>query len=143
MTGETCSFVFTYHSEILEDTGGGPSLEDQEYLLTCKKRVVQFVQKWVTVVRNVVFDDPIAGDYIEELASEVEADPDLQEEASIMHHVLTQLSRYQEDRQMNSGQKWKLPPNGQPICLFSGNPNQIRRIIRPDDDSECFVCLFW
>lgn len=36
---------------------------------------------------------------------------------------------------MHSGQKWKLPPNGQPICLFSGNPTQSRTIIRPDDDS--------
>lgn len=31
----------------------------------------------------------------QELASAVDADPDLQEEAGIMHHVLTQLSRYQ------------------------------------------------
>jgi Rap guanine nucleotide exchange factor 4 len=31
------------------------------------------------------------------------------------------MSRYQEDRQQNMGQKWKLPPNGQPISLFSGN----------------------
>lgn len=29
------------------------------------------------------------------MASEVDADPDLQEEAGLMHHVLTQLSRYQ------------------------------------------------
>lgn len=31
----------------------------------------------------------------QELASVVDADPDLQEESGIMHHVLTQLSRYQ------------------------------------------------
>lgn len=65
----------------------------------------------------------------------------MQEEAGIIHHVLTQMSRYQEDRQQNMGQKWKLPPNGQPICLFSGNTNNnssgaTRSIIRMDDDSE-------
>lgn len=69
------------------------------------------------------------------MASEVEVDPELSEEAGIIHHVLTQLSRYQEDRNMHAGQKWKLPPNGQPICLFSGNPTSSRTVIRPDDDS--------
>lgn len=42
----------------------------------------------------------------------------------------------QDDKQIHAGQKWKLPPNGQPICLFSGNPTQTRTIIRPDDDSK-------
>lgn len=97
---------------------------------------MQFVHKWVIAVRNVVFEDPVAVDFIEELASEVEADPDLQEEASVMHHVLSQIARYQEDRNLHNGQKWKLPPNGQPICLFSGNPSATRTLIRPDDDSE-------
>lgn len=38
---------------------------------------------------------------------------------------------------MHAGQKWKLPPNGQPICLFSGNPTNAKTLIRPDDDSKC------
>lgn len=46
------------------------------------------------------------------------------------------MSRYQEDRQQNMGQKWKLPPNGQPISLFTGNASGTRSIIRPDDDSK-------
>lgn len=53
-----------------------------------------------------------------------------------MHHVLTQLSRYQDDKQIHAGQKWKLPPNGQSICLFSGNPTMTRTMVRPDDDSK-------
>jgi len=75
----------------------------------------------------------------QEIATDVESDPGLQEEAGIIHHVLTQLSRYQEDRQQNMGQKWKLPPNGQPIGLFSGNTTATRNIIRPDDDSKLCV----
>ncbi|XP_037046134.1 rap guanine nucleotide exchange factor 4 isoform X2 [Bradysia coprophila] len=122
-----------FHSYV--DNQESQSQEDREYLITCRKRVVQFVQKWVIAVRNAVFEDPVAVDFIEELASEVDADPDLQEEAGIMHHVLTQLSRYQDDKHLHSeNQKWKLPPNGQPICLFSGNLTQSRIIIRPDDD---------
>lgn len=46
------------------------------------------------------------------------------------------MSRYLEDRQQNMGQKWKLPPNGQPISLFSGNVTATRTVIRFDDDSE-------
>lgn len=64
----------------------------------------------------------------------------MQEEAGIIHHVLTQMSRYQEDRQQNMGQKWKLPPNGQPICLFSGNSvTSTRSVIHMDDDSEFYL----
>lgn len=66
----------------------------------------------------------------------------MNEESSTIHHVLTQLSRYQEDKNQHSGQKWKLPPNGQPICLFSGNPTGTKTLIRPDDDSESLSINF-
>lgn len=66
-----------------------------------------------------------------EIASDVESEQLLEEEAGIIHNVLSQISRYQEDREQNAGQKWKLPSNGGPICLFSGNTT--RTIIRSDD----------
>lgn len=71
------------------------SPEDHDYSILCKKRVVQFIQKWVLVIRYAVFEDNTAVEFIENLAGEAEADPELQEEASIMHQVLTQLFRYQ------------------------------------------------
>ncbi|XP_055859441.1 rap guanine nucleotide exchange factor 4 isoform X3 [Episyrphus balteatus] len=114
--------------------GGGNAPEDREYNLNFKKRVIQFVQKWVMAVRHAAFEETVVCDFIEDLAADVEADPDLNEETSIVHNILTQLSRYQEDRTANTGQKWKLPPNGQPICLFSGNTTTSRTVIRPDDD---------
>lgn len=55
----------------------------------------------------------------------------------------------QDERQAQTGQKWKLPPNGQPICSFSGNEKQSRTPIRPEDDSKhdiaipCFSSLFF
>ncbi|XP_031350404.1 rap guanine nucleotide exchange factor 4 isoform X1 [Photinus pyralis] len=111
--------------------------QDREFLLACKSRVVQFVYKWVTTIRQPVFDDESAVEFLEDLASEVENDciqlDALQEEASLMHHAMTQFRRYQEDRKANSGQKWKLPPCGQPIGLFSGNKDS-RTIIMPQDD---------
>lgn len=39
--------------------------EDQEYFLTSKRRVVQFIQRWVLAVRHAVFDDPLAVEFIE------------------------------------------------------------------------------
>lgn len=39
--------------------------DDRDYVITCKKRVVQFIQKWVIAVRNSVFDDPAAVEFIE------------------------------------------------------------------------------
>ncbi|XP_058837783.1 rap guanine nucleotide exchange factor 4-like isoform X3 [Topomyia yanbarensis] len=121
-----------YHADAEVDLRTS-SEEDREYFMTCKRRVVQFIQRWVLAVRHAVFEDPLAVEFIEEIATDVESEGLLQEEASIIHHVLTQLSRYQEDRQMNASQKWKLPPNGQPICLFSGNTHS-KTVIRPDDD---------
>ena len=53
-----------YHCDTeLQD--GEQSPDDPEYYLTCKRRVVQFIQRWVLAVRNVVFDDRIITDFIE------------------------------------------------------------------------------
>ncbi|XP_063237984.1 rap guanine nucleotide exchange factor 4 [Bacillus rossius redtenbacheri] len=111
--------------------------QDCEFLLACKRRVVQFIHCWVLTIRQPVFEDPNALAFIEELAGEVESDcirwSSLEEEASLMHHVTSQLRRFQEERERRSGQKWKLPPCGQPVCLFGGS-GQDRACIRPTDD---------
>jgi Rap guanine nucleotide exchange factor 4 len=113
------------------------SNQDKEFVLACKRRVIQFVYRWVTTIRQPVFEDDVAVEFLEDLASELESDciqwNALQEEASLMHHVMSQLRRYQEDRKAHEGQKWKLPPCGQPISLFSGNDTN-RTIIMPQDD---------
>ncbi|XP_020717150.1 rap guanine nucleotide exchange factor 4 isoform X2 [Ceratitis capitata] len=108
--------------------------EDREYIINFKKRVIQFMHKWVLVARHTALDEPCVCDFIEEMALEVEANPELSEETSNIHNLLTQKARYQEDRKQNSAQKWKLPPNGQPVCLFSGNTTSSRNTMHPDDD---------
>ena len=55
-----------------------------------------------------------------------------------MHHVMSQLHRYQDERSLTAGQKWTLPPCGQSICLFNGSTED-RRVMRATDDSE-FIC---
>lgn len=97
-----------------------------------------------------IFIDKIFLYFHQELASDVEADCQLlggksqalQEEASLMHHIMSRLRRYQDERSETSGLKWKLPPGGQPICLFSAisNPSKNNRpIIRPNDDSKHMI----
>ncbi|KAJ8979515.1 hypothetical protein NQ317_015693 [Molorchus minor] len=131
--------------------------QDKEFVLACKRRVIQFVYRWVTTIRQPVFEDDIAVEFLDELANELESDVvhfnALQEEASLMHHVMSQLRRlerfmisplylsrkqgevgYQEDRKAHEGQKWKLPPLGQPISLFSTGNDTNRTIIMPQDD---------
>uniref|UniRef100_A0A1B0FQL1 Rap guanine nucleotide exchange factor 4 n=1 Tax=Glossina morsitans morsitans TaxID=37546 RepID=A0A1B0FQL1_GLOMM len=125
------NLLCTFHCDVSD---GSQTPEEREYIMNFKKRVIQFMQKWVMAVRHAAFDEPSVCDFIEDLAAEVEADPELHEETSIIHNILTQMSRYQDDRNQNTGQKWKLPPNGQPICLFSGNMTPSKTVIRPDDD---------
>ncbi|XP_022161315.1 rap guanine nucleotide exchange factor 4 [Myzus persicae] len=119
--------------------------QDREYTINCKRKVVQFVYRWVVTIRHPVFDDVVSMSFLEELASDVEADCQLlggksqalQEEASLMHHIMSRLRRYQDERLETTGLKWKLPPGGQPICLFSAisNPSKNNRpILRPNDD---------
>ncbi|XP_060529118.1 rap guanine nucleotide exchange factor 4 isoform X2 [Cylas formicarius] len=114
------------------------SNQDKEFVLACKRRVIQFVYRWVTTIRQPVFEDDIAVEFLEDLAEALENDimhfDALQEEASLMHHVMSQLRRYQEDRKAHEGQKWKLPPLGQPISLFSAGDDTNRTIIMPQDD---------
>nr|CAI5860056.1 unnamed protein product [Callosobruchus analis] len=72
--------------------------EDREFALACKRRVVHFVYRWVSAVRHPVFEDEAAADFIAELADELEEDVmrygALEEEAAMMHHVMTQLRRF-------------------------------------------------
>lgn len=53
-----------YHNDS-EIRNGAESPEDYEYMLTCKKRVVHFIQRWVMAVRHAVFEDSAAAHFIE------------------------------------------------------------------------------
>lgn len=86
------------------------------------------------VVKSIFFR--VSKMFTKEISADVENYSDLQEETSLLHNILTQLSRYQEDKNLHAGQRWKLPPNGQPITLFSGIPGAVKTVIRPNDDSK-------
>jgi hypothetical protein len=53
-----------YHNDT-ENHPGAESPDDYDYILTCKKRVVQFIQRWVMAVRHAAFEDPAAAHFIE------------------------------------------------------------------------------
>ena len=54
-----------YHSGYTDNHNGADSPEDYDYVLQSKKRVVQFIQRWVMAVRHAVFEDPAAAHFIE------------------------------------------------------------------------------
>lgn len=70
-----------------------------------------------------------------ELENESSMYRSLEEEASLMHHILTEMTRHDEEISRQNGKKWKLPPYGQPISLFSGGPGP-QRMMKPQDDSK-------
>ena len=64
-----------------------------------------------------------------------------------MLHVMDMRRSYVEDRQNAAGQKWKLPPSGQPVSLFGApqsnandetndQPLERRCVMQPSDDSK-------
>ncbi|XP_071049981.1 rap guanine nucleotide exchange factor 4 isoform X2 [Onthophagus taurus] len=115
------------------------STQDRDFMLSCKRRVVQFIYKWISTIRHPVFEDESVTEFLEDLAKDLESDflhnSALQSEASLMHHVMTQLKRYKDERKLREGQKWKLPTNGQPVSLFTGcDPGNNRTVIMPQDD---------
>nr|XP_018917363.1 PREDICTED: rap guanine nucleotide exchange factor 4 [Bemisia tabaci] len=109
--------------------------QDRDFLMTCRRKVVQFVYQWVVTIRHPVFDDPTSQNFIEDLAATVESDSGQTEEASLMHRVMSLLRRYQQDTSVIN--KWKLPPTGQPVTLFS-DPVDGKKLsnvaIRPNDE---------
>jgi len=79
----------------------------------------------------------------------------LRDEVNLMLEVMELRRVYTEERAVTQGQKWKLPPSGQPISLFgapsanltvtgtlagdeneSGGPLERRCVMRPMDDSN-------
>lgn len=102
---------------------------DKEYTDNHKRRVLVFVYRWCTTIRYPALSDSNVTSFIEELSND--ADSEGWEEAPLMHRLSAQVSRQHEiNTQLN---KWKLPPTGQPICLFS--PSEVAStLIKPKDD---------
>ncbi|KAF6209024.1 hypothetical protein GE061_014767 [Apolygus lucorum] len=101
---------------------------DRELSETYRRRVVFFMYRWVTTVRHPLSHEPSAVAFIEELVSDCEREG--WEESALMHRISAQVSRHQEAAHNVS--KWKLPPGGQPICLFSSSDSHA--LIKPNDD---------
>lgn len=56
----------TFHNGGNEDSdSSAAAAEDSEYALTIRKRVIQFIQKWVIAVRQAVFEEPLTVAFIE------------------------------------------------------------------------------
>lgn len=94
------------------------------------------MEKWVTTVRHVAFEEPAVCAFLKDLAAEVKTNADLHEELGILQNLLTQMTRYQNILKKKNIQNWKLPPNGQPICLLNSSRPTSKTVIRSNDDSK-------
>ncbi|CAG7720641.1 unnamed protein product [Allacma fusca] len=123
------------------------SVQDREFLLACKRRVVQFVHRWVTTIGYPVLEEPISHSFLQELMDEVQKDSvsfnTLYDEVLLMNQVMDIYKTYADERLQAAGQKWKLPPCGQPVSLFGAPmsngedyevPVERRAVMRHDDD---------
>ncbi|ODN00672.1 Rap guanine nucleotide exchange factor 4 [Orchesella cincta] len=121
--------------------------QDREFLLACKRRVVQFVHRWVTTIGDPVFEEQCTHTFLDELFKEIQEESStsgaLRDEVNLMLQVMDMKRTYVDEITAAAGQKWKLPPSGQPVCLF-GNPSgneeagegtrERRCGMRPSDD---------
>ncbi|KAL0268122.1 UNVERIFIED_CONTAM: hypothetical protein PYX00_010190 [Menopon gallinae] len=111
--------------------------KDRDYTVTSKKRVIRFIHRWVVTIKNTVFENPVARTFLQELAKEVETESgiyrNLEEEASLMHHITALLNRHDQEM-AGRNHKWKLPPCGQPVTLFSGPSGPQKSLMKPHDD---------
>ncbi|BET03360.1 exchange factor [Nesidiocoris tenuis] len=102
---------------------------DRELSETYRRRVVFFMYRWVTTVRHPLLNEPSAVQFIEELVAECEREG--WEESALMNRISAQVTRHQDAAAHTN--KWKLPPGGQPICLFTHNETGCA-LIKPHDD---------
>ncbi|XP_024081578.1 rap guanine nucleotide exchange factor 4, partial [Cimex lectularius] len=110
-------FISTRHlvQELRKHYTMDTPLHDKEQSDGHKRKVILFVYRWVTTIRHPVLADSNAVAFIEELASDCEHEG--WEESGLMHRVTAQITRHRESSTVVN--RWKLPPSGQPICLFS------------------------
>ena len=89
---------------------------------------------------------------LQELFDEVQKESNafgtLRDEVNLMLQVMDMRRAYLEERQAAAGQKWKLPPSGQPVSLFGAPSSNLtgddsndlpidrRCVMRPSDDSK-------
>lgn len=55
----------TFHNGGSDECDQSATADDTEYALTMRKRVIQFVQKWVIAVRQAVFEESLTVAFIE------------------------------------------------------------------------------
>nr|XP_053629389.1 rap guanine nucleotide exchange factor 4-like isoform X3 [Cherax quadricarinatus] len=116
--------------------------QDEEFIVACKRRVIHFVHRWVMTIKNPVFYNDAATQFLQTLQEEVAKDVEtygvaLRDEASLMLSVAEALERHERCSAAEVS-KWKLPTSGRPISLFgvSSTEDSVEphRVMRAQDD---------
>ncbi|GFQ74722.1 rap guanine nucleotide exchange factor 4 [Trichonephila clavata] len=115
--------------------------QEKEFIIANKKRVIQFVQIWTTVIRSAFFEDECVASFLQELHEAVIEDCKkygLHEELSVISRILETKQKY--DKEVSGvPHRWKVGPYGQ-IRLLSTSESQeeerteFRRCIKATDE---------
>nr|XP_045601752.1 rap guanine nucleotide exchange factor 4-like isoform X3 [Procambarus clarkii] len=117
--------------------------QDEEFIVASKRRVIHFVHRWVMTIKNPVFCNASATQFLQTLQEEVAKDVEeygvaLRDEASLMLSVAEALERHERDNSSAGVSKWKLPTSGRPISLFGVSSTEVsveqHRVMRAQDD---------
>ncbi|GBN82928.1 Rap guanine nucleotide exchange factor 4 [Araneus ventricosus] len=115
--------------------------QEKEFIVASKKRVLQFVQIWATIIRSAFFEDECIGAFLQELHEAIVEDCKkygLHEELSVISRILETKQKY--DKEITGVRyRWKVGPYGQ-IRLLSASESQeeerteFRRCIKATDE---------
>ncbi|GIY16401.1 rap guanine nucleotide exchange factor 4 [Caerostris darwini] len=115
--------------------------QETEFIVANKKRVLQFVQIWATIIRSAFFEDECIAAFLQELHEAVVEDCKkygLHEELSIISRILETKQKYEKEI-AGVPYRWKVGPYGQ-IRLLSVSESQeeerteFRRCIKSTDE---------
>lgn len=115
--------------------------QEKEFIVANKKRVLQFVQIWATLIRAAFFEDSSIATFLQELHEAVVEDCKkygLHEELGVISRILETKQKFEKEV-AGVPQRWKVGPYGQ-IRLLSASESQdeertqFRRCVKASDE---------
>ncbi|XP_054718536.1 rap guanine nucleotide exchange factor 4-like isoform X2 [Uloborus diversus] len=117
------------------------SRQEKEFIIANKKRVLQFVQIWASIIRSAFFEDSSIATFLQELHEAVAEDCPkfgLHEELSVISKILETKQKYEKDI-TGVPHRWKVGPYGQIRLLLASESQdeertEFRRCIKSSDE---------
>ncbi|KAG1714594.1 Rap guanine nucleotide exchange factor 4 [Nymphon striatum] len=119
-----------------------------EFMISSKRRVIQFVRYWVDVIHEPLFEDPNVEDFVNDLYEMVREDDEnygtFDEELRIIAQVHEEKQRYFDREQQKLVHKWKVSSGGQIVKLSeeTQDPDRFERHMPMKSKDEIIFRLY-